>query len=63
MQRPADVPGSPKSGLFTIAIGIALVVVQLLPQGMRHEPVAFGLLFLFGGVALLIYDQIAKRQV
>lgn len=62
MQGTTDVPGSLKMGIITIAVGLALVVVQFLPEKMRDEPIAFGAIFLFAGIAFLVYHQIAKSR-
>jgi hypothetical protein len=49
-------------GIITIAIGVALIGVQLMPEGMREQPIALAIIFLFAGAAFLVYHRIARRE-
>ncbi len=48
-----------KWGLVVVGLGLALVIVQFLPYDFE-EPIAYGLMFLFGGGGLLAYYAIAS---
>jgi hypothetical protein len=60
LSRPeaADRFSSLKWGLLLVGVGMALVSVQFLPYS-GDDPITFGLMFLYGGVALLLYHVIA----
>jgi Domain of unknown function (DUF6249) len=51
-----------KWGMLLIALGLALLIGQLLPYD-DHEELTMGLMFLFGGVAFLAYYFMAKRML
>jgi uncharacterized membrane protein len=50
-----------KWGMVLIGIGIAVLVRQLAPYSVSDEMMV-GLMFLFAGIAFLIYYPIAKKQ-
>jgi phosphatidylglycerophosphate synthase len=50
-----------KWGIVIAAVGLALITVQFLPYS-PDDPVAFGLILLFGAAGLLVYYGIARRQ-
>lgn len=56
-----NVPAALKWGLVTVGIGLALIVVQVLPYEF-DEPIAYGLMFIFAGAGLLIYYAMASRK-
>jgi hypothetical protein len=58
--RDPDTYGSLKWGLVITAIGAALVMVQLLDYA-AYEPIVYGLMLLFAGVALLAYYAIVRK--
>ena len=60
-RRPADPLSSVKWGMVMIGIGLALLIGQLFPYDVTEE-MTFGLMFLFAGIAFLIYYNIQKRQ-
>ncbi len=60
-RRPADPLSSVKWGMVMIGIGLALLIGQLFPYDVTEE-MTFGLMFLFAGLAFLIYYNIQKRQ-
>jgi uncharacterized oligopeptide transporter (OPT) family protein len=49
-----------KWGLVSVAVGIGLVIIQL-AELIDSEAMATGVLFLAGGIGLLIYYAIATR--
>jgi hypothetical protein len=49
-----------KWGLVWIGIGSGLVLIDWLPYDVT-DPIAYGLIFIFGGVALLVYRSITAR--
>ena len=51
-----------KWGIVLAAIGMALVVSQYLPSGF-DEPLAWGLVLLFGGAGLLVYYVVARAVI
>ena len=51
-----------KWGMVLIGIGVALVISQLAEDYITHESV-FGLMFIFAGVAFLIYYGIARKHL
>ena len=59
-----DISGSLKWGIFILAIGIALFLGHFLEKNTSMSDGAgyFPLVFIFGGVALLIYYSIARKQ-
>lgn len=59
---PADpgLLGALKWGLVTLAVGVALIVVQFLPY-RRDEPIALGVVLVFAAAGLLAYYARAKR--
>ncbi len=58
---PANPLSSVKWGMVMIGIGLALLIGQLFPYDVTEE-MTFGLMFLFAGIAFLIYYNIQKRQ-
>lgn len=60
-RRVFDPLSSVKWGMVLIGIGIALTIGQLFPYDVT-EGMVFGLMFLFAGLAFLIYYFIQKRQ-
>lgn len=62
MRRPVqDVDSSLKWGIVAVAIGVALVGIQLLNLD-GDEPITFGLIFIFGGAGLLAFYGIKSRD-
>lgn len=51
-----------KWGLVLVGLGLALLIKQFAPFYMRDESV-LGLMFLFAGVAFLIYYGVSKNRV
>lgn len=51
-----------KWGMILVAIGLALLLVQALPDTFEEEG-AFGMVLLLAGVALFIYYFIANRKL
>jgi hypothetical protein len=49
-----DTDSALKWGLIIASIGIAFCVLQILNVDV-HEPIAYGVIFLFGGASLLVY--------
>jgi peptidoglycan/LPS O-acetylase OafA/YrhL len=60
LARPerADLFASLKWGLLLVGVGMGLVTAQFLPYG-GEDPITYGLMFLYGGLALLLYHVIA----
>lgn len=48
-------------GSIWVGIGLALVLIDLLPVGFG-DPIAYGLIFIFGGAGLLTYRAISGRN-
>lgn len=51
-----------KWGMAAIGIGIAIFIGQMMPHDVREE-VTIGCMFIFGGLALVIYYAIANRMM
>lgn len=49
-----------KWGIVLVGIGIALAIGQIFP--MMEGPALMGLMFIFAGIAFVIYYILAKRQ-
>jgi hypothetical protein len=63
MNKPKEyVSSSLKWGMVLIAIGLAVFVGQLAPKELMEE-VTIGAMFVFGGVALVIYYAIASKKI
>ena len=61
--KPVDyVSSSLKWGMVLIAIGLAVFVGQMAPKELVGE-VTIGAMFVFGGLALVIYYVIASRKM
>jgi hypothetical protein len=60
-RRPFDPLSSVKWGLVLIGIGLALLLGQLFPYEIT-EGMTFGLMFLFAGIAFLIYYFLQKKK-
>jgi hypothetical protein len=60
LSRPeaADRFSSLKWGLLLVGVGMGLVTAQFLPYD-GEDPITFGLMFVYGGAALLVYHVIA----
>lgn len=54
------VPSSLKWGMVLIGIGLALTIGQVLPSRLS-ETATVGLMFLFAGIALVVYYFIGSR--
>jgi hypothetical protein len=50
-----------KWGMVLIALGLALFIGQFMPYDIREE-ITVGGMFLFAGIALLIYYSVVRRQ-
>jgi hypothetical protein len=57
----SDSWSSLKWGIITVVVGVALMVLEVLPFG-AESPFTYGFVLLAAGLALLIYHLIAKRQ-
>ena len=58
------VPPSLKWGMVLIAIGLAIVVAKIVDAFARvDDSLTFALMFIFGGVALIIYYRIGTRML
>ena len=57
------IPSSLKWGMVLIAVGLAFFVSQVFNLGMDDETALFALMFLFGGVALVVYYFIGSRML
>lgn len=63
MDKPREyVSSSLKWGMVLIAIGLAVFVGQMAPKDLVEE-VTIGAMFVFGGLALVIYYVIASRKI
>ena len=63
MDKPKEyVSSSLKWGMVLIAIGLAVFVGQMAPKDLVEE-VTIGAMFVFGGLALVIYYIIASRNI
>lgn len=51
-----------KWGMVAIAIGVAIFIGQMVQYDLRDE-VTIGCMFIFGGLALVIYYPIANRML
>jgi len=51
-----------KWGMVAIAIGLAVFAGQLVRPGMQEE-VTIGCMFIFGGLALVIYYAVSKKTL
>ena len=58
-RRDPELFSALKWGLVVAGVGLALVVIQVLPYEF-NEPIAYGLMFLFAGAGLLAYYGIAS---
>ncbi len=54
-----------KWGMFLVAIGLALFIGHFVEENTSMDDGAgyFPLIFMFGGIALLLYYQIAKKHL
>jgi uncharacterized membrane protein YgdD (TMEM256/DUF423 family) len=63
MDKPKEyVSSSLKWGMVLIAIGLAVFVGQIAPKELVEE-VTIGAMFVFGGIALVIYYAIASKKI
>ena len=51
-----------KWGMILVGIGLAALISQLFPYYISDE-IAFGLIFIFAGLAFLIYYPLAERRI
>jgi hypothetical protein len=51
-----------KWGMVLIGLGLALFIGQFMPHYMQEE-ITVGGMFLFAGIALLIYYSVARRRI
>jgi len=64
-RKPTDPLSSMKWGMVMVGIGLALLIGQVVNQFMYlgdAEGVTFGLMFLFSGIAFLIYYNLKKKE-
>ena len=62
---PVDPLNSIKWGMVLVGIGLALLIGQFFSQYMYFgdvEGITFGLMFLFAGIAFLIYYNLKKKE-
>lgn len=63
MDKPKEyVSSSLKWGMVLIAIGLAVFMGQMVPKELVEE-VTIGAMFVFGGIALVIYYAIASKKI
>ena len=63
MDKPREyVSSSLKWGMVLIAVGLAVFIGQMAPKDLVEE-VTIGAMFVFGGLALVIYYVIASRNI
>jgi hypothetical protein len=63
MDKPKEyVSSSLKWGLVLIAVGLAVFVGQMAPKELVEE-VTIGAMFVFGGLALVIYYAMASKKI
>ena len=63
-RRPVDSLSSVKWGMVLVGIGLALLIGQFVNQYMYFgdaEGLTFGMMFLFAGIAFLIYYNLKKK--
>ena len=64
-KREMDPLSSVKWGMVMIGVGLALLIGQFINQYTYHggpEGITIGLMFLFAGIAFLIYYRMKKNQ-
>lgn len=62
LDRPLpDIDSALKWGLIIASIGVAFCVLQVLPFD-EHEPITYGIVFLFGGASLLGYYALLSNR-
>ncbi len=64
-RRPVDPLSSVKWGMVLVAVGLALIIGQFVNQFMYFgdaEGLTFGLMFLFAGIAFLVYYNLKKKE-
>ena len=59
-QSDAHVPSALKWGMALIAVGAAILVGQVVPYNI-HEEVTISAMFIFPGIALVVYYFLAKN--
>ncbi|MFQ5864602.1 MAG: DUF6249 domain-containing protein [bacterium] len=57
-----QVPASLKWGMVLIAVGLAIFIAQFFPYTISDEA-TIGVMFVMGGLALILYYFIAKRML
>jgi len=57
------IPSSLKWGMILIAVGLAIFIGRLIPYYYYQEEITIGAMFVFGGLALVIFYFIAKSKV
>lgn len=62
LAAPAEnAESSLKWGMVSVAVGLSLFGIQLLDLD-EGDPLSFGLVFIFGGIGLLLFYMIKSRQ-
>ncbi len=64
-RRPVDPLSSVKWGMVLVGVGLALILDQFITKFMYFgdaEGHTFGLMFLFAGIAFLIYYNLKKKE-
>jgi hypothetical protein len=60
--RNTDTTGNLKWGIVSIGIGLALTCIQVTNLG-EDDPLTYGIVFIFGGVGLLLFYILANRII
>jgi hypothetical protein len=62
MKGTSEVAFSLRMALIAFAVGIGLVLVQILPEDLRDQPIALAMIFLLAGLGFLVHHRMAKRS-
>lgn len=58
---PQNIDSSLKWGMVSVAVGLSLFAVQIFDLD-ENDPITFGLVFVFGGAALLAFYALKSRD-
>jgi hypothetical protein len=62
MKGTSEIAFSLRMALVSIAAGAGLVLVQLLPEDLRNQPIALAMIFFLAGIGFVVHHQLAKRS-